>query len=457
MSAAGERMALVVRIAGDVSAAVPNQLHLLTTYVLVEQETWFEDEIGFLCRTLEPGLRMLDVGANYGMYSLPLARLAGPDGQILSVEPSRETSDYLRASAGLNQLGRMQVIRVALSNRIGTAQLRLETDSELNALVGNTQGGTDATETVLVTTLDALAAEYDCSALDFLKLDAEGEETRIVAGGTAFLRSESPLVMYEIKHGDKLNLQLVAALSALGYASYRLVPGLDILTPFDPEAAIDPFQLNLFACKPDRAARLEVAGRLAQSMRQVDTVGVGSALDCYRQAHDATLLPAARMAALNAADRKLSAACDGETDTYTLSSAARVAWELGERRRALALLSRAEALCNKADPGDPREPFLAPSPAFDTIRSEGRHAAWLTAALLDQFVVLTAYSTRFCGPEILPLLERIKETGFQRAPMERRRQLMRLAAGLQSALEPADCLTATRPDNLNPAIWASVS
>jgi hypothetical protein len=77
--------------------------------------------------------------------------------------------------------------------------------------------------------------------------------------------------------------------------------------------------------------------------------------------------------------------------------------------------------------------------------------------LLDQFVVLATYSTRFSGREILALLERIKETGFQRAPMERRRQLMRLAAGLQSTLEPADCLAATRPDNLNPAIWASGS
>ncbi len=450
MTPPGEaRVALVLRIAGDVSVALPNQIGLMTTYVLLEQETWFEDEIGFLRRHLHPGVRIVDIGANYGMYSLPLARLAGAQGRVWSIEPSAQTSDYLRASADLNGFGHMTVIRTALSNRTGTAHLKLEANAELNALVAGAQAG--STEEVPLTTLDALAAEHGCRRVDFLKLDAEGEEERIIDGGTAFLRAESPLIMYEIKHGERFNLQLVSRLATLGYASYRLIPGLELLAPFDPAAAPDGYQLNLFACKQDRAAQLEKEGILAQPL---DRPSVGAdGLACYRAAHDLKRPPAARLASLHSADALLSGSCGDSTDPYLLASAARVAWELGERRRALTLLLRADALCTQADPGPPPANCLAAGPAFDAIADRGRHAAWLSAAVLDQFVTLAAYSTYFSGKEILALLERLKETDFQRPPMERRRQLMRIVAGLQPAPQAAACLNAAGPDNLNPEIW----
>src|SRR4029079_8550701 len=43
---------------------------------------------------------------------------------------------------------------------------------------------------------------------------------------------------------------------------YSLIPGLNMLAPFDLTAPLDPFQLNLFAAKDDCAARLEQRGLL---------------------------------------------------------------------------------------------------------------------------------------------------------------------------------------------------
>lgn len=60
-------------------------------------------------------------------------------------------------------------------------------------------------------------------------------------------------------------MHLVEAFAALGYASYRLVPGLDLLVPFNPEERVDGFLLNLFCCKPDRSARLAARGVLLDS------------------------------------------------------------------------------------------------------------------------------------------------------------------------------------------------
>ena len=48
---------MLIRIAGDVSICVPDTIDLLTPYVLLEQEDWFEDEMGFVRRLLQPGAK----------------------------------------------------------------------------------------------------------------------------------------------------------------------------------------------------------------------------------------------------------------------------------------------------------------------------------------------------------------------------------------------------------------
>ncbi|CAN0265471.1 unnamed protein product, partial [Phaeothamnion confervicola] len=203
--------------------------------------------------------RIVDIGANYGLYALSLAFAAGPQGRVWAVEPASATAGYLRQSVEANALANVSVIRTALSDRDGTARLSVEDNPELNSL---SDDGSGATEEVALTTLDALAAAQDWGAIDVLKLDAEGEEERIVAGGARFLREASPLVMFEIRHGGKLNLGLAGRLAALGYTTYRLLPGPGLLVPWDAGAPLDDFQLNLLACKPDRAGRLARAGKL---------------------------------------------------------------------------------------------------------------------------------------------------------------------------------------------------
>lgn len=83
-----------------------------------------------------------------------------------------------------------------------------------------------------------------------------------IEGGVRFFAELSPLIQYEIKAGDDLHMELVQDFAALGYASYRLVPGLDVLVPFAAESAPDSYLLNLFCCKIDRAEQLATRGFL---------------------------------------------------------------------------------------------------------------------------------------------------------------------------------------------------
>src|ERR1051325_6856119 len=65
----------------DVKLAVPADLSAMSTYVLLEQEAWFEKEPTFLRRWLKPGMTAIDIGANLGVYALPMARLVRPRGR----------------------------------------------------------------------------------------------------------------------------------------------------------------------------------------------------------------------------------------------------------------------------------------------------------------------------------------------------------------------------------------
>lgn len=78
---------LLVKLANGSSMFVPATLDQITTYVLLEQEAWFEKELDFLHRWIGPGMVVIDIGANLGVYSLPLRRLVGPEGRVFAYEP----------------------------------------------------------------------------------------------------------------------------------------------------------------------------------------------------------------------------------------------------------------------------------------------------------------------------------------------------------------------------------
>ena len=247
-----------------VRIVVPDTVHLITPYVLFEQHDWFEDELRFLRRMLRPGQKVIDVGANYGVYTLSMAQAVGPGGSVWAFEPASSTAAFLTQGVAANKFSHIIIERNALSSACGSAQLALNDHSELNALVRNEQP-TQSTETVPVVTLDDCLRRYGWTDIDFIKIDAEGEETNILEGGRRFFGDLSPLIQYEVKVGTDVHMGLVRDFAALGYDSYRLVPALDLLVPFNDDSAPDDYLLNLFCCKRDRAAQLMRQGFLIDS------------------------------------------------------------------------------------------------------------------------------------------------------------------------------------------------
>ena len=243
---------------------VPGRLSSLTTYVMLEQEQWFETEIGFVSRLLEPDTDVLDIGANHGVYTLALAQ-GMSSGRVWAFEPTAEPRARLESTVQANGLAeRVTVVPCALSDRTGRARFYTSAQSELNSL--QAVGGAGH-EDVDVDTLDAFAARHlGGRTAGFVKIDAEGEELRVLQGGRAWFEHSPAIVMFELMHGNCVQFELLAAFQARGYGVFRHLPGLDLLSEVNPGNASDnDWLLNLFAVKPAQQERLARLGLLVRA------------------------------------------------------------------------------------------------------------------------------------------------------------------------------------------------
>jgi predicted O-linked N-acetylglucosamine transferase (SPINDLY family) len=230
-----------VDIHGDMAIRVPNSLDELGTYTLLEQEDAFEEEIHFIRALLKPDMKVVDIGAGYGAYALTAGRHVVQAGKVWAVEPDRLKAAYLNRSVQMNGLNNVTVIPYVAPD----ADF-LKMFAERAVFKGLDAG------------IDAHILDPD---IDFMRIDAENLYDDLLRQGTHFFRTSSPLIQYKIKYDD-YKLDIIQRFLELGYQTYRLVPGLNVLAPFHIQEKLDAFQLNLFCCKPDRAGILSRNGFL---------------------------------------------------------------------------------------------------------------------------------------------------------------------------------------------------
>jgi FkbM family methyltransferase len=429
---------------------VPDSLENFTSYVLQERGDWFEDEIGFLRRLVQPGQVVIDIGANVGVYALSLARRVGPKGRVWAFEPATDTAALLAEGIAANGSTWVQLVRQAVSDHTGMAWLQKPGHPELHSLAPSVpEAGAindqDRGEEVEVTTLDASLHRFGWQHVDILKIDAEGEEERILAGGVQLLRECSPLVMFEVKAEARFHLELVDRFQQLGYGLFRLVPGLDVLAPFDASRGVDGYLVNLFAAKSDRAMALAAVGKLVQSSQPapppVESLPVhhgnltvadvadqappmATPLALWSFAQDTSQGTEQRLGALIRSYQMLTELAQESWQISRFSSLARVAGALGERTAALRALGQLIPALEAGVEPSPEEPLLPPSPRFDAIAPDGRLREWLLAAALEADELLGHSSSFLTGDRARPRLERLHELGFNDEAMSRRIRLL---------------------------------
>src|SRR5882724_1675805 len=200
---------IVQTLVDGVRIVVPDSLDLITSYVLREQQDFFEDELPFVRQLLQPGQNVIDIGANYGVYTLPMAQKVGPSGHVWSFEPASSTAQYLARGIAENGFGHVTLEQKAMSSASGSAQLAFHVQAELRSIVHGA-AAPDGSEKVSLVTLDDCMDRYGWQDIDLIKIDAEGEEANIVKGGRRFFANLAPLVQYELKNALEPNFGLIS-------------------------------------------------------------------------------------------------------------------------------------------------------------------------------------------------------------------------------------------------------
>lgn len=439
---------------------LPNNINFMTPYVVSEQQGWFESEIQFIRRFLQAGMKAIDIGACYGTYALPMAKKVESSGYVWAFEPTPTPNKLLKKSSSHNNLTNISVINVAVSDKKGEAPLNMDGNCELNSLQ-YLSNSLDLQVLVETHPLDQLMEEHNWDSIDFIKIDTESDELNILAGGKDFFTNLSPLVLYACKDKDVLNTELINKFEQLGYNTYMLIPGINTLSPFDPEEMQDSFLLNLFACKSDRAEKLQKAGLLSTgSYNSALTVNehawesyleqfhysqslvndwkaqynnghklpgsdiYRSALNLYVNAHAETSTPDEKVASLRTAFIQLVSLLDLHVTLPRLQTLIRVAIELGKRDIAIQLLNDLINNLHETGSFQPDEPFLAISKEAEEAQTGNSLAGWCLAYATAEREIQSAFSSYFSDGSSLETLKVFKELEYPHEEMNRRLMLM---------------------------------
>jgi FkbM family methyltransferase len=131
---------------------------------------------------------LFDVGANDGSYLKIAREVLGQELRVLAFEPQSGSFRTLEKRFSSNSW--LTLNRVALGEEEASSDLHWQSDGDTMAsfLTGSIVSG-NASETVVVTTLDRVCREAGISRIDFLKIDTEGYELEVLFGARGMINA----------------------------------------------------------------------------------------------------------------------------------------------------------------------------------------------------------------------------------------------------------------------------
>ena len=182
-------------------------------------------------KLVKSGDVVLDIGANIGSHTLPLARLVGDIGHVYAFEPTDFAINKLHNNLNLNTnlIKRVTVCQAMLvSNENILVEKELFSSWPLvgdNKLHEKHKGQLMVTTGARAATLDNIVKEYNITRIDFIKLDVDGFEYSVLSGGEKTLKKFKPTILMELapylfKNQKNEFIQMIELYKKLGYFFY---------------------------------------------------------------------------------------------------------------------------------------------------------------------------------------------------------------------------------------------
>jgi FkbM family methyltransferase len=142
----------------------------------------------------QPGMSVIDIGANIGIHTVAFARLVGDSGRVLAIEPSSENCRLILASARQNGCDNVELVPLALDTKRGWAYFSHHVGSNGGLVPTSAPEYVEGGGWIVPT---AALDEVTSDRVDFIKVDVEGAEGRAMGGALKTLERWRPIVVSE--------------------------------------------------------------------------------------------------------------------------------------------------------------------------------------------------------------------------------------------------------------------
>lgn len=186
---------------------------------------------------------VLDIGAHTGMYAIPFAKVVGTNGKVYAFEPEPDGFAAIQRNAQLNGLTNIVPMNMALSDREGQISFYIRPDKDTHSIFEETSApsplGVQHRMDVQSATIDGLVGNGTIQAPDFVKIDVEGAELRVLTGMTKTAKSVKHLLVEIHEHALGLDgvvdpkAAVEMAITGLGFSRMRYLDRVHLLASRD--------------------------------------------------------------------------------------------------------------------------------------------------------------------------------------------------------------------------------
>jgi FkbM family methyltransferase len=173
---------------------LPNSLEPVGLFLWMDG-TYEPEVLQFLEHHVTRDSVVLDVGANIGAFTIPLARRAR---KVIAIEPSPQVLPFLKRNVELNRLTNVEIVECAAS-KPGSSEVAFYVPPSDHFGMGSSAPQFNVAPIIVpAKSIDEILAERRVSRVDVIKMDVEGYEAHAFLGAKGLLTSPAaPLVVFE--------------------------------------------------------------------------------------------------------------------------------------------------------------------------------------------------------------------------------------------------------------------
>jgi FkbM family methyltransferase len=184
----------------------------------LRRHPWYQCHY-FVPQLIQPGMIVLDIGANLGYYSRIFAKAAGPKGKVLSVEPVPLYREVL--TKNMAAYPQCTIVPYALGTEDKPITLGVpDTGIFRHGLTQVVNQDTAYSHTFQAEMRRGSALFANLQRLDYIKCDVEGYENVILPEMEPLFRKHHPVLQLETD-GENRN-KMIQYMTSLGYNVHTL-------------------------------------------------------------------------------------------------------------------------------------------------------------------------------------------------------------------------------------------